>query len=202
MLKVQRRMCATCIYRPDSPLDLKKLEDDVRDPHMGFKGHRVCHHSTDVCCRGFWEAHKDEFPAGQIAQRLKLVQFVDVDILAGKVARRRKQRENASRPGAAGFVRPVLQPETVMPNRELKEERRKAGEADPATRRRLMNESMGIKKTDSEKARERAASPPKPSPEKKAGSKPKGNASDIARGVDKLLNPKKNIEKQLQDLGV
>lgn len=81
MLKVQRRMCATCIYRPDSPLDLKSLEDAVRDPHIGFKGHRICHHSKDVCCRGFWEAHKDEFPAGQIAQRLNLVEFVDVNIL-------------------------------------------------------------------------------------------------------------------------
>lgn len=81
MFKVQQRMCPSCIYRPDSPLDLKKLEDDVRDPYMGFKGHRICHHSKDVCCRGFWEAHKDEFQAGQIAQRLGLVQFVDVDIL-------------------------------------------------------------------------------------------------------------------------
>jgi hypothetical protein len=50
---------------------------------MGFKGHRVCHHSADVCCRGFWEAHKDEFPAGQIAQRLNIVEFVEVDTLKG-----------------------------------------------------------------------------------------------------------------------
>lgn len=67
---VQQRMCAACIYRPESRLDLVKLENDVRDPYVGFKGHRVCHHSRDVCCRGFWERHKDEFPAGQIAQRL------------------------------------------------------------------------------------------------------------------------------------
>jgi hypothetical protein len=79
--RVQRVMCATCIYRPDSRLNLKKLEDDVRDPHMGFKGCRICHHSKDVCCRGFWEAHKDEFPAGQVAQRLGMVEFVDVDTL-------------------------------------------------------------------------------------------------------------------------
>jgi hypothetical protein len=76
---VQKKMCATCIYRPDSSLSLKKLEDDVRDPHMGFKGHRICHHAASVCCRGFWEAHKDEFPAGQIAQRLNVVRFVHVD---------------------------------------------------------------------------------------------------------------------------
>jgi hypothetical protein len=73
-------MCDTCIYRPDSPLNLKALEDAVRDPHMGFKGHRECHHAkrgSGICCRGFWNAHKDEFPAGQIAQRLNVVEFLD-----------------------------------------------------------------------------------------------------------------------------
>jgi len=77
--KVQRKACATCIYRKDSTLDLKALEDAVRDPHIGFKGHRVCHHSDDACCRGFWNRHKDKFKLGQIAQRLKLVEFVDHD---------------------------------------------------------------------------------------------------------------------------
>lgn len=81
VFKVQARMCATCIYRPDSALDIKKLEDDVRDHYIGFKGHRICHHSVDACCRGFWDRHKNSFPAGQIAQRLKLVEFVDVDTL-------------------------------------------------------------------------------------------------------------------------
>lgn len=81
MFKVQKKMCSTCIYRPDSNLDLKVLEDQVRDPHMGFKGHRVCHHSDDVCCRGFWEKHKDKFTLGQIAQRLNKVVFVNVDTL-------------------------------------------------------------------------------------------------------------------------
>jgi hypothetical protein len=77
--RVQKRMCATCIYRPDSPLDLKKLENDVRDKYVGFRGHRVCHHSKDACCRGFWQAHKDDFAMGQIAQRLRLVEFVEDD---------------------------------------------------------------------------------------------------------------------------
>lgn len=80
-LLVQKRQCATCIYRPDSPLDLKKLEREIADPYMKgmFKGHRICHHSSAVVCRGFWQRHKDHFPAGQIAQRLGIVQFVEVD---------------------------------------------------------------------------------------------------------------------------
>lgn len=77
---VQDRVCSTCIYRKDSPLDLKKLEADVADKHGGFKGHRICHHSKDACCRGFWNRHKDKFAAGQIAQRLGLVLFVRDDI--------------------------------------------------------------------------------------------------------------------------
>lgn len=74
--KVMKEACPTCIYRKDSSLNLTKLENDVRDPYMGFKGHRICHHSKDVCCRGFWNRHKDEFAAGQIAQRLNMVNFV------------------------------------------------------------------------------------------------------------------------------
>jgi hypothetical protein len=82
--KVQRRMCATCIYRPDSTLDIKRLEAQVADPHSRgfFKGFRACHHATAaVCCRGFWERHKDSFTAGQLAQRLQCVELVDVDTL-------------------------------------------------------------------------------------------------------------------------
>jgi hypothetical protein len=59
----------------------RSREKQVRDPHVGFKGWRICHHSHDVCCRGFWDYYKHEFAAGQIAQRLGLVEFVSVDIL-------------------------------------------------------------------------------------------------------------------------
>jgi hypothetical protein len=61
---------------------INELEDQVRDEHIGFKSYRACHHATDgVCCRGFWERHCDEFQVGQIAQRLGLVEFVDMDVL-------------------------------------------------------------------------------------------------------------------------
>lgn len=79
--KVQRKFCATCIYRPDSTLDLAKLEEQVKDSFIGYKGFRICHHSRSACCRGFWNAHKDEFASGQIAQRLNLVVWVDEDVL-------------------------------------------------------------------------------------------------------------------------
>ena len=83
-LRVQSKSCATCIYRKDSTLNLKSLEDAVRDKYVGFKGHRICHHSKDAVCRGFWNRHKDEFTLGQIAQRLGLVEFVHDDTLKGR----------------------------------------------------------------------------------------------------------------------
>ena len=82
---VRKTACTTCIYRKDSNLDLADLEDQVRDPHMGFAGYRVCHyHTKQVCCRGFWNAHKDEFQAGQLAQRLNLIEFTDEKYLDKK----------------------------------------------------------------------------------------------------------------------
>ena len=79
MFKVQRSQCTTCIYKPDAPLDLQKLEAAIANRHGGFTSYRTCHHSDDVCCAGFWAKHKDKFQVGQVAQRLGVVQFVDVD---------------------------------------------------------------------------------------------------------------------------
>jgi hypothetical protein len=97
VLEVQRKMCASCIYRPDSTLDLVALEAAIADPRMRgffFVGYRSCHHAPDrraVCCRGFWDRHKDHFTLGQLAQRLKRLRFVTVDRFAetAKKGRRR-----------------------------------------------------------------------------------------------------------------
>jgi hypothetical protein len=70
MFPVMRRLCATCIYR--------KTWCGTR--WIGFKGYRVCHSQKrggKACCRGFWNRHKWAFAAGQIAQRLGLVEFVE-----------------------------------------------------------------------------------------------------------------------------
>jgi hypothetical protein len=83
MFKVQRKQCSTCIYKKQSPLDLKKLEDEIRDNYGGFNGHRICHHTKDVCCAGFWARWKDKFQLGQLVQRFDCVEFVDEDIENG-----------------------------------------------------------------------------------------------------------------------
>jgi hypothetical protein len=86
MFQVQRQMCATCIYRPESSLDIAKLEAAIADPHMPgyFTGYRECHHAprgSGVCCAGFWARHKDACTAGQLAQRLGCVARVEVERL-------------------------------------------------------------------------------------------------------------------------
>lgn len=87
MFEVQRRSCSTCIYRKDSPLDIKSLEAEITDKYGGFNGHRICHHSKVACCRGFWNRHKNKFAAGQIAQRLGLVRFVYHDVFKEETKR-------------------------------------------------------------------------------------------------------------------
>jgi hypothetical protein len=78
---VMARQCSTCIYRQSwCGTPIEELEEQVRDKHMGFKGHRICHSQKrggKACCRGFWNRHRDEFAAGQIAQRLNLVVYVE-----------------------------------------------------------------------------------------------------------------------------
>ena len=51
----------------------------MRDNYGGFKGYRECHspkRKSGACCRGFWNRHKWKFAVGQIAQRLKMVEYV------------------------------------------------------------------------------------------------------------------------------
>jgi hypothetical protein len=82
--EVMRRRCATCIYRKDwRGTPIEALEEQVREKHRGatgFEGYRVCHHQKrrgKACCKIFWDHHKDDFAAGQVAQRLKLVVYVE-----------------------------------------------------------------------------------------------------------------------------
>ena len=72
---VNTKMCESCIYKPTSPLSLKKLENDIKNKYGFFDGFRVCHNTKNSCCRGFWNKHKNNFQAGQIAARLKLIKY-------------------------------------------------------------------------------------------------------------------------------
>ena len=85
MFKVQAKICETCIYKAGLGWRLDELLEQIADPKMRgyFSSYRECHHAernSGVCCRGFWNAHSQDFASGQIAQRVGLVEFVDVDV--------------------------------------------------------------------------------------------------------------------------
>lgn len=86
--RVQKRMCKTCIYRPDSPLDVEKLEAQVMGEDGMFKTHRQCHHTegTPACCAGFWAKNGDRYPLGVAAEKLIGIEYVDLDELETKMA--------------------------------------------------------------------------------------------------------------------
>lgn len=83
MFDVQKTQCATCIYRPESPLDIDVLEEQISDGRGWFESHRQCHHTNEnpACCAGFWARHKDKFQVGQLAIRLGFVNKVERDEL-------------------------------------------------------------------------------------------------------------------------
>ena len=78
-MKVQRTCCATCIYNPESPLDLDRLEDECRDSYGHFFIWRACHKhwpKHDVCCSGFFHKRGDECTPVQIAKALSMIEYV------------------------------------------------------------------------------------------------------------------------------
>lgn len=82
--KVQSQPCSTCIYSKNTPVrrSIAALERELGKDSIGnFLGWRTCHHSDDVCCRGFWNRHKNHFNLGRIIQRLGGPEFVEVDTL-------------------------------------------------------------------------------------------------------------------------
>lgn len=119
-LRVQKKPCATCIFRAECALDIERLVDAVREsaplnwpkhkPWPFMRGHRVCHHSLTAVCAGFWALYKDKFQLGQIAQRLGLVEYVQDDTIDHKgelnVSNKHRLRGEARRARQRGQVPP------------------------------------------------------------------------------------------------
>ena len=77
MLRVRKKQCSTCIYRKDSCLNLKELEDAIKDRHGHFSGFRICHHHNDqTCCQGFYARHRRNSTPLQLADRWGLIEEV------------------------------------------------------------------------------------------------------------------------------
>jgi hypothetical protein len=112
-LRVQRVPCDTCIFRKESPLDLKALLDAVRDfsvpGFLYFKGHRICHHSTDAVCSTFWTKFRDKFTLGQIAQRLGVVEYVDDDNQKGEATVSNKHQVKRAKRQRRAYTQNLLE---------------------------------------------------------------------------------------------
>ena len=84
-LKVRAQQCATCIYRPDSVLDLAALEAEAADPALPghFARWRACHgtryREADVVCAGFYARHAEDCTPIQVATRLGGLTFIRGD---------------------------------------------------------------------------------------------------------------------------
>lgn len=80
-MKIRKTACHTCIYRPDSPLDLAKLEREVKDRYGCFVGYRLCHHHLNdddgVVCRGFFAKHGMKVTKIRLAKILGILRFTN-----------------------------------------------------------------------------------------------------------------------------
>ena len=74
---VRRTACNTCIYRDDSPLNIEKLENEIRDEYGAIVTYRICHEHETTCCRGFWNRHAKALASARLARMMGIVRFVD-----------------------------------------------------------------------------------------------------------------------------
>jgi hypothetical protein len=86
MLKVQKKRCNECLFGDNFVVSCEERRDEVIRDALAKDSYFVCHKSSisnkkkdeDVCCRGYWDAHKDDFNLGRIAQRLGGPYFMTV----------------------------------------------------------------------------------------------------------------------------
>ena len=115
-LVVRGTQCATCIYRPECVLDVKRLENEVRNRHGGMEGFRICHTETfagekrKVCCRGFWDRWKTKSAVLRTARALSAmgaarVRFTDESGPERKARAAKKKESGRDEGPAAGGAR-------------------------------------------------------------------------------------------------
>lgn len=81
--KIQTKQCDQCLFSRRRIVTAARFKNIIRDcTQLGNEKHFVCHKASlkgdSVCCRGFWDKYKNNFQLGQVAQRLNLVEEVEV----------------------------------------------------------------------------------------------------------------------------
>ena len=80
-MRIRSEQCATCIYRPGSPLRerLLALENAIRDPRMPGHFARACachgerYAEADVICAGFAARHGEDCTTVQLVRCLEAI---------------------------------------------------------------------------------------------------------------------------------
>lgn len=81
-MEVRKTKCDQCLFTDNRIVSQKRAGDVVKDC-LKRDTYFICHKTQtedapqDMCCRGFWDQHKNNFNLGRIAQRLQAVRFVE-----------------------------------------------------------------------------------------------------------------------------
>ena len=75
MFRVKTQQCNQCLFSDNKIVNDARKEEVLRTT-LKKDSFFVCHKTDDVCCKGYWDSHKNDFTVGQIAQRLNLIKEV------------------------------------------------------------------------------------------------------------------------------
>lgn len=78
MFKVKKERCEECLYSKEKIVSnsrRRELLADTRKRDTHFICHKASINGDDICCKGFYETETSNLI--RIAQRLRMVQFVD-----------------------------------------------------------------------------------------------------------------------------
>ena len=81
-MKVRKTKCDQCLFSNNRIVSAKRATDVIKSC-IKKDTFFVCHKTQtedapdQMCCRGFWDQFKNHFNLGRIAQRLKMVEFIE-----------------------------------------------------------------------------------------------------------------------------
>jgi len=87
MFRVAQECCNECLFSEDKIVDDKRRKQIVKNC-LQKDSYFICHKATlagqEVCCRAFYDKLGIQINLIRVAQRLKIVEFVDVEHLEKK----------------------------------------------------------------------------------------------------------------------
>ena len=80
-LQVVSHPCSECLFSPNRIVSQERKEEIVyqtlaKDRY--FTCHKAMLAGVDLCCKGFFDSHKDDSLVTRLAMQLNLVEFVDL----------------------------------------------------------------------------------------------------------------------------